>query len=71
MHTWFVEFEQFLVENGVKDCPSQIWNADEAGFPLCPKTGRVIAMKAAMYMELLETQRNRSRAFVQPMQLVM
>ena len=31
--------------NGVKDCPSQIWIADEAGFPLCPKTGRVVAMK--------------------------
>ena len=41
-----MEFERFLMENEVKDCPSQIWNADEAGFPLCPKTGRVIAMKA-------------------------
>ena len=29
----------------MKDWPSQIWNADEAGFPLCPKTGRVVAMK--------------------------
>ena len=45
IRTWFVEFEQFLVVNGVKDCSSQIWNADEAGFPLCPKTGRVVAMK--------------------------
>ena len=44
IRTWFVEFEQFLVVNGVKDCPSQIWNADEAGFPLCPKTGRVVAI---------------------------
>ena len=45
IRSWFLEFEQFLVVNGVKDCPSQIWNADEAGFPLCPKTGRVVAMK--------------------------
>ena len=37
IRTWFVEFEQFLVVNEVKDCPSQIRNSDEAGFPLCPK----------------------------------
>ena len=42
---WFIEFEQFLIMHGVKNSPSQIWNADEAGFPLCPKSGKVIAMK--------------------------
>ena len=45
IRSWFVEFELFLIENGVKDSPSQIWNADESGFPLCPKTGRVLAVK--------------------------
>lgn len=47
IEAWFIEFEEFLMINGVKDRPSQIWNADEAGFPLCPKTGKVIAMKNA------------------------
>ena len=42
---WFIEFEQFLVTHDIKDQPSQIWNADEAGFPLCPTTGKVIAMR--------------------------
>ena len=47
IEAWFIEFEQFLMIDGVKDRPSQIWNSDEAGFPLCPKTGKVIAMKNA------------------------
>ena len=31
----------------MKDRAAQIWNADEAGFPLCPSTGKVIAMQNA------------------------
>ena len=27
--------------------PNQIWNADETGCPLCPKSGRVLAMRGA------------------------
>ena len=42
-----MDFAQFLVDQGLKDCPSQLWNADEAGFPLCPKTGQVLSMLAA------------------------
>ena len=33
---WFSDFELFLAEHNVKDSPTQIWNADEAGFSLCP-----------------------------------
>jgi hypothetical protein len=33
-----MEFEQFLAEKGLKDCPSQLWNADEVGFHLCPES---------------------------------
>ena len=29
----------------MKNSPTQIWNADEAGFALCPKTGRVLSVK--------------------------
>ena len=45
IQAWFIEYEQFLMINSVKNSPSQIWYADEAGFPLCPNTGKVIAMK--------------------------
>ena len=43
---WFSDFELFLAEHNVKDSPTQIWNADEAGFSLCPKSSRVISMKS-------------------------
>ena len=29
----------------LKDQPTIIWNADEAGFSLCPKTGKVVALQ--------------------------
>ena len=44
---WFTDFDQFLQVHDLKDKPSRIWNADEAGFPLCPKTGKVLAVRNA------------------------
>ena len=29
------------------DKSGQIWNADEAGFPLCPTSGKVISLRNA------------------------
>ena len=40
---WFVGYEQFILTHGLVDCPECIWNCDESGFPLCPKSGKVIA----------------------------
>ena len=45
INEWFKEFGKFLVDKKLKDSPSQLWNADESGFPLCPKSGRILAMK--------------------------
>lgn len=42
---WYKEFGEFLELHGLCDKPRRIWNADESGFPLCPKTTRVIAMR--------------------------
>lgn len=42
---WYVEFDQFLQVHNIKDNPLLIWNADEAGFPLCPKSGKVLALR--------------------------
>ena len=39
---WFAEFEQFLLQYDLYDKPHRIWNCDESGFPLCPKTGKVL-----------------------------
>ena len=41
---WCNNFEQFLKKNNITN-PNQIWNADETGCPLCPKSGRVLAMR--------------------------
>ena len=43
---WYHDFGKFLTEHDIRD-PDQIWNADETGCPLCPKSGRVLAMKGA------------------------
>ena len=40
---WFVGYEQFLLTHDLVDSPERIWNCDESGFPLCPKSGKVIA----------------------------
>ena len=42
---WFSDFESFVVLNDIKNWSGRMWNADESGFPLCPKTSRVIAMR--------------------------
>ena len=43
---WHNNFEQFLKKNNISN-PNQIWNADETGCPLYPKSGRVLAMRGA------------------------
>ena len=44
---WYHEFDQFLQMHDLKDLPHLIWNADESGFQLCPKTGKVLAIRNA------------------------
>ena len=40
---WYIEFEQFLLLHDLDGKPDCIWNCDESGFPLCPKSGKVLA----------------------------
>lgn len=40
---WFIDFEQFLRDHNLFNKPDRIWNADESGFPLQHKSGRVLA----------------------------
>ena len=45
---WFQELDTYLKEVGkhkILDDPTQIYNADESGFPLAPKSKKVIALK--------------------------
>lgn len=44
---WYRNFDQFFQTHGFKDCPHLIWNADESGFQLCPKTGKILAIRNA------------------------
>lgn len=49
IRAWFNELEIFLAENGFMDVlndPSRIFNGDESGFSLCPKSGKILAPKA-------------------------
>ena len=47
---WFDSVKEYAVEYGIEDVlddPRRILNTDESGFPLCPKTSRVIAPKGS------------------------
>ena len=43
---WYVASKQFLEVNNLAD-PARIWNADETSCPLCPKSGKVLALSGA------------------------
>ena len=42
---YFDLLEETLVENGLKDCPCQIFNMDESGMPLNPKSFKTIHVR--------------------------
>ncbi|CAH1978113.1 unnamed protein product [Acanthoscelides obtectus] len=45
---WFKDINSYLIsKNIVIDDPSRIYNGDESGFQICPKTGKVFARKGA------------------------
>ena len=44
---WFNDFEIFLKEHNLTNKAECIWNADESGFPLQHRTGRVMAPRGA------------------------
>lgn len=44
LRRWYIEFDQFLITNGIEYDSTRIWNADETGCPLCPRSGQVLAL---------------------------
>lgn len=45
---WFRNLQMFLTQKkclDILDDPSRIFNGDESGFPLCPKTGKVLGLR--------------------------
>ena len=46
---WFEDFKSFMDEEITDESifkdPSRWYNADESGFPLCPKRGKVLALR--------------------------
>ena len=44
---WYTDFEQFLATHDLIDKPTRIYNCDESGFSLCPKSGKVLAPTGA------------------------
>ena len=50
---WFGDLKDYLIEQDcldILDDPSRIYNADESGFPFCPKTGKVLAPKGLKHV---------------------
>lgn len=48
IRAWFTDLNSFLIESNaidILDDPSRILNADESGFNLCPKTGKVLGIR--------------------------
>ncbi|KAK9694568.1 hypothetical protein QE152_g33436 [Popillia japonica] len=48
IRTWFRDLSKFLESKNCKDImdnPQRIFNGDESGFALCPKTGKVLAQR--------------------------
>ena len=43
LESWYARFKQFLSCHSLLDEPDRIWNCGESGFPLCPKSGWVLA----------------------------
>ena len=44
---WYDDFQQFLQIHEIGDDARNFWNADESGFSLCPRSGKVLAEKNA------------------------
>ena len=41
---WYGDFHKFLEEHSLVNKAGYIWNADEAGFPLCATSGKVVSI---------------------------
>ena len=45
LEKWYQEFGEFLKLHSLHDKPCRIWNGDKSGFPLCPRTAHVLALR--------------------------
>lgn len=55
---WFAEIHSYLSENNLLNIlndPRRVFNGDESGFQLCPKTGKVLAAKGTKNVYNVET----------------
>lgn len=59
---WFTEIHQYLEEIGLLhllDDPTRVFNGDESGFQLCPKTGKVLAVKGTKNVYSIDTNNSK------------
>ncbi|KAJ8953423.1 hypothetical protein NQ318_023540 [Aromia moschata] len=55
---WFKNLRMYLIQNNcidILDDPSRIFNGDESGFPLCPKTGKVLGPRGYKNLYKIKT----------------
>ncbi|KAI4464058.1 mediator of rna polymerase ii transcription subunit 17 [Holotrichia oblita] len=54
---WFLEIETYINETNLGDDimdPSRVYNGDETGFQICPKTGKVYTAKGAKNVDTID-----------------
>lgn len=59
---WFAEIHEYLREIGLwqlLDDPTRVFNGDESGFQLCPKTGKVLAVKGTKNVYSIDTNNSK------------
>lgn len=64
---WFRELEKFLHDNNLSEIlghPNRIFNGDESGFALCPKTGKVLAPKGWKNLYQIKTSQEKENITV-------
>ena len=50
LHRYYDLLEQTLIQNGILDCPTQLFNCGETGVPLNPKPLKVVSSKDPSYI---------------------
>ncbi|KAG5883640.1 hypothetical protein JTB14_025143 [Gonioctena quinquepunctata] len=58
IRTWFRDLKEYLETNKINDIminPARVFNGDESGFSLCPKSGKVLAPKGCQEKDNITT----------------
>ncbi|XP_072390016.1 uncharacterized protein [Diabrotica undecimpunctata] len=67
IRSWFTTLQKYLEDNGFQDIledSSRIFNGDESGFSLCPKTGKVLGPKGWKNLYVIKSGKEKENTTV-------